>query len=187
MAEVYSIRFHGRGGQGAKTASAILAEAALHKGKYIQSFPEYGAERMGAPVKAFTRISDEPIRIHYGIKHPDLVVVVDFSLVSKINVTEGLTDKGKLLVNTPESPEKVKEITKFNGEVHTIDATKIAIEEYRKNVPNTPLLGAILKLTGVVELDDVKHELEIKMRSKLGDDLFNKNIKALERAYNEVK
>ncbi|MFP4656472.1 MAG: 2-oxoacid:acceptor oxidoreductase family protein, partial [Candidatus Woesearchaeota archaeon] len=87
MADVYSIRFHGRGGQGAKTASALLAEAALHRGKYIQSFPEYGAERMGAPVKAFTRISDKPIRIHYGVKNPDLVVVVDYSLITKINVT----------------------------------------------------------------------------------------------------
>ncbi|MFW5852959.1 MAG: 2-oxoacid:acceptor oxidoreductase family protein [Nanoarchaeota archaeon] len=187
MAEVYSIRFHGRGGQGAKTASAILAEAALHKGKFIQSFPEYGAERMGAPVKAFTRISDKPIRIHYGVKHPDLVVVVDFSLVNKINVTEGLTEQGKLLVNTPESPEKVKEITKFNGEIHTIDASKIAVEEYRKNVPNTPLIGAIVKLTGIVDIEDVKKELEIKMKTKLGEDIFNKNISALERAYNEVK
>lgn len=187
MAEVYSIRFHGRGGQGAKTASAVLADAALHKGKYIQSFPEYGAERMGAPIKAFTRISDEPIRIHYGIKHPDLVVVVDFSLIAKINVTEGLTDKGKLLVNTPETPEKIREITKFNGEIHTIDASKIAVEEYRKNVPNTPLLGAIVKITNVVDLDVVKKELEIKMKGKLGADIFKKNVAALERAYNEMQ
>ncbi|MFW6231391.1 MAG: 2-oxoacid:acceptor oxidoreductase family protein [Nanoarchaeota archaeon] len=187
MAEVYAIRFHGRGGQGAKTASAILAEAALHKGKFIQSFPEYGAERMGAPVKAFTRISDEPIRIHYGVKHPNLVVVVDFSLVNKINVTDGLTEEGKLIVNTPESPEKVREITGFNGEIHTIDASKIAVEEYKKNVPNTPLLGAIVKVTNVVELDDVKHELELKMKGKLGDEIFKKNLNALERAYNEIQ
>jgi pyruvate ferredoxin oxidoreductase gamma subunit len=187
MVEVYSIRFHGRGGQGAKTASAILAEAALHKGKFIQSFPEYGAERMGAPVKAFTRISDQPIRIHYGIKKPDLVVVVDFSLIAKINVTDGLADNGKLLVNTPETPEKVREITKFKGEIHTIDASKIAVEEYRKNVPNTPLLGAIVKLTEIVDIDAVKHELELKMKTKLGEDIFKKNINALERAYNEVQ
>ena len=186
MANVYSIRFHGRGGQGAKTASAILAEAALHKGKFVQSFPEYGAERMGAPVKAFTRISDEPIRIHYGIKNPDLVVVVDFSLVSKINVSEGLTKNGKLLVNTNESVDKVRSIIKFDGEIHTIDASKIAMEEYNKNVPNTPLVGAIIKLTEIVELEAVKEELEIKMKGKLGEELFNKNIKALERAYNEV-
>lgn len=187
MAEVYSIRFHGRGGQGAKTASAVLAEAALHKGKFIQSFPEYGAERMGAPVRAFTRISDEPIRIHYGVKHPDLVVVVDFSLMQKINVTDGLGDDGKLLLNTPESPERVKEITGFNGEIHTIDASKIAVEEYKKNVPNTPLLGAIVKITNIVELDDVKKELELKMKGKLGNEIFEKNINALDRAYNEMQ
>ncbi len=186
MGNVYSIRFHGRGGQGAKTASALLAEAALHKGKHIQSFPEYGAERMGAPVKAFTRISDDPIRIHYAVKRPDLVVVVDYSLVSKIDVIDGLDDNGKLIVNTPDAPEKVKEKTGFKGKIYTIDASKIAVEEYKKNVPNTPLLGAIVKATGIVELDDLKHELELKMKSKLGDDIFERNLKALERAYDEL-
>lgn len=186
MAEVYSIRFHGRGGQGAKTASVVLAEAALHKGKFIQSFPEYGAERMGAPVKAFTRISDEPIRIHYGIKHPDMVVVVDFSLVAKINVTEGLEKTGTLIVNTHESLETVKKATGFEGEIHVIDASKIAVEEYGRNIPNTPILGAIVKVSDVVDIDAVKHELEIKMKGKLGDQIYQKNVNALERAYKEA-
>lgn len=188
MTKIYSIRFHGRGGQGAKTASAILAEAALHKGKFIQSFPEYGAERMGAPVKAFTRISDKPIRVHYAVKKPDLVVVVDFSLVSKINVIDGLdTEKGILIVNTNEPVDKVKEMTGFKGTIYVVDASKIAVEEYNRNVPNTPLLGAIVKITKIVDIKDVKHELELKMKGKLGKDIFERNIKALERAYDEVK
>lgn len=186
MANVFSIRFHGRGGQGAKTASALLAEAALHKGKFIQSFPEYGAERMGAPVKAFTRISDKPIRIHYGVKNPDLVVVVDYSLVSKINVTEGLDDDGILLVNTSEKVSDVKKKLNFKGKIYTIDASRIAVDEYKKNVPNTPLLGAIVKVTNIVELNDLKNELEIKMKGKLGDEIFQKNLTALDRAYNEL-
>jgi pyruvate ferredoxin oxidoreductase gamma subunit len=188
MKDVYEIRFHGRGGQGAKTASAVIADAALHKGKFIQAFPEYGAERKGAPVKAYTRISDNPIRIHSGIVNPDLVVVVDSTLIGPINVTEGLNEKkGILLVNTNKSVDYIKNHTGFNGKVYVVDATKISMEALGRNIPNTPLLGAIEKITNLVGIDVIKQELEIKLLSKIGDKMFNANIKALENGYKGVQ
>ena len=143
--DIFEIRFHGRGGQGAKTAAALLAEAAIEAGKYVQSFPEYGAERQGAPVKAYTRISDKPIYLHSGVTNPNVVVVFDQTLLKSIPVTEGLDDKGLLIINTNQKIDEIKKIVNFKGKIIIIDAVKIALEELGRAVTNTAMLGAVEK------------------------------------------
>ena len=190
MKEMFEIRWHGRGGQGAKTAALLFGDAAVSTGKYIQAFPEYGPERMGAPVASFNRISSKPIRIHSGITNPDVVIVLDVSLIEQVNVLEGLEpEKGILIVNTSESPEEIKKKLNFNGKVYTVDATKISIETIGRDIPNTPMMGALVKVTGLIDinelLQDTKKKLEVKFRHKL--EVIEGNLKAIERAYNEVK
>ncbi|MFN4227930.1 MAG: 2-oxoacid:acceptor oxidoreductase family protein [Candidatus Ratteibacteria bacterium] len=190
MKEIFEIRWHGRGGQGAKTAALLFGDACLSTGKYIQAFPEYGPERMGAPVTSFNRISSNPIRIHYGIENPDVVVVLDFSLVEQINVCEGLDEKeGILLVNSPFPPEKIREKISFKGKIYTVDASKIALETIGRDIPNTPMMGALVKVTKILNLEellkDTKKKLEVKFRNK--PEVIEGNLKAIERAYNEVK
>ncbi len=190
MEEMFEIRWHGRGGQGAKTAALLFGDAAVSTGKYIQAFPEYGPERMGAPVASFNRISSKPIRIHSGITNPDVVVVLDVSLIEQVNVLEGLEpEKGILIVNTSETPEEIKKKLNFNGKVYTVDATKISIETIGRDIPNTPMMGALVKVTGLIDinelLQDTKKKLEVKFRHK--PEVIEGNLKAIERAYNEVK
>ncbi len=181
------IKFVGRGGQGGKSAAAILAEAALESGSYIQSFPEYGAERQGAPVNAYTRIDDKPIRIHYGIKTPDIVVVLDPTLLTSLPVTEGMKDDGTLVVNTSMSPAEVRDLLNFRtGKVMTVDATKISLELFGRNIPNTPILGAMQKIPGLVSVDIMKARLEHKFLRKIGKDATLKNLDAVDRAFDEV-
>ena len=188
---MFEVRFHGRGGQGAKTAALLLGEALLSTGKYFQAFPEYGPERMGAPVKAFNRLSDVPIKVHCGIKRPHVVVVLDPTLIESENVTEGLPDDGILLCNTPESPESLKKKLgmKETQKVYTVDASTIAKECIGREIPNTPMLGALIKATNLVDLKTlinfVKERLEVKFRDK--KELIEGNLKSIERAYNEVK
>ncbi|MCM8808840.1 MAG: 2-oxoacid:acceptor oxidoreductase family protein [Candidatus Omnitrophica bacterium] len=190
MKEIFEIRWHGRGGQGAKTAALLFGDACISTGKYIQAFPEYGPERMGAPVTSFNRISSNPIRIHYGIENPDVVVVLDFSLVEQINVCEGLDEKeGILLVNSPFLPEKIREKISFKGKIYTVDASKIALETIGRDIPNTPMMGALIKVTKILNLEellkDTKKKLEVKFRNK--PEVIEGNLKAIERAYYEVK
>jgi len=190
MEEMFEIRWHGRGGQGAKTAALLFGDAAVSTGKYIQAFPEYGPERMGAPVASFNRISSKPIRIHSGITNPDVVVVLDVSLIEQVNVLEGLDpERGILIVNTSETPEEIKKKLNFNGKVYTVDATKISIETIGRDIPNTPMMGALVKVTGLIDinelLQDTKKKLEVKFRHK--PEVIEGNLKAIERAYNEVK
>jgi pyruvate ferredoxin oxidoreductase gamma subunit len=187
MKEIYEIRFHGRGGQGAKTASALLASGALGQGKHIQSFPEYGAERQGAPVRAYTRISDKPITIHCAITKPDMVVVVDETLLKSIPVIQGLSDDGILIVNTHCSPAEIRERENFKGTIATVDATKISIDCFGRNIPNTPMIGAILKAKELVSLDAMEEEIKKKLGKKVGSEIVQKNIDAVHRAYEEVK
>jgi len=185
--DIFEIRFHGRGGQGAKTAAALLAEVANDQGKFVQSFPEYGAERQGAPIKAFTRISDNPIRIHSGVINPNIVVVVDPTLLKSIPVAEGLSqEQGVLIANTIESKERVAELTGFNGRIITIDATKIAIEELGRPITNTAMLGAVEKVSNVVDFKGLKKQAFEHFNYKVGKDLAEKNINAINRAYDEV-
>ncbi len=187
MKEIYEIRFHGRGGQGAKTASALLASAALRSGKNIQSFPEFGAERQGAPVKAFTRISDEEITMHTSIVEPDMVVVVDETLIKSIKVTDGLSTKGILIVNTPKTVDQIREKTGYKGRIAVVDATKISIDCFGRNIPNTPMIGAILKVEPIVTMKAMEKELTNLLGKKVGEVILKKNIKAAQNAYKEVK
>jgi len=181
------IRWHGRGGQGAKTAAQFLAEAAIDAGKFIQSFPEYGPERAGAPIRAYTRIDDVPIKLHCGVTEPEVVVVIDPTLATK-QVLAGLGKDGILVVNTHKSPEEIKkELNITSTKVATVDATKISLELLGMSMPNTPMLGAVVKVKPAVPLDEVKKQIKRKFLKKLGEEKTNANIAAVDRAYKEVK
>ncbi len=185
-AEIFEVRFHGRGGQGAWTASQILALAALREGKYIQSFPEFGPERMGAPIKAYTRISDKPIEIHCGIYEPHAVVVLDPTLLKTIPVAEGLRPDGKIIINTRETPSGIKPEIKppiSSQEVWVVPATDIAVEILGRGITNTAMIGALVKATGVVSLDSVKQAIRETLGVKFGSSVAEKNIKVVEEAY----
>lgn len=184
------IRWHGRGGQGAKTAALLFADAAVETGKYIQAFPEYGPERMGAPVFAFNRISDAPILQHCGIKEPSIVVVLDPTLMETIDVTEGLPKDGVILVNSQKNAQEIKEQLKLSTQkVYVVDASKISNDILKRELPNTPMLGALIKVSKLLDfkdmLESVKHRLEHKFPNR--PDVVDGNIKAIQRAYQEVK
>ncbi len=184
------IRWHGRGGQGAKTASLLLADAAFNTGKYIQGFPEYGPERMGAPITAYNRISDKPITVHSNIYEPDYVVVVDDTLLETVPVTDGLKETGAIVINTTKSPETIKKSLKdYNGAVYTIDARRISIETLGKYFPNTPMLAAIVKVSKIMTdeafLEDMKGSFKHKFAKK--PEVIDGNMKALEMALKEIK
>ncbi len=188
MKELTEIRWHGRGGQGAVTASEILAEAALEEGKYFQAFPDYGPERMGAPIRAYTRISTSPIRQHCQITAPDAVVVLDPTLIGIVDFTEGIKDDGVLVVNTTASPGALRKKLGLNsGRVFTVDATRIAMDTIGRNIPNTPIIGALIKAIGAVSKEHVREEIKKRMGSKAGKKMADANIAAFERAYKEVK
>ncbi|MGC8976942.1 MAG: 2-oxoacid:acceptor oxidoreductase family protein [Candidatus Ratteibacteria bacterium] len=190
MKEIFEIRWHGRGGQGAKTAALLFGDACLSTGKFIQAFPEYGPERMGAPVSSFNRISSSPIRIHTNIENPDVVVVLDFTLIEQVNVCEGLDEKnGILIVNSPLSPSDIKKKINFSGKVYTVDASKISMETIGRDIPNTPMIGALVKVTGIITLEELLRDTEKKLKVKFRNkpEVIEGNLKAIERAYNEVK
>lgn len=190
MNKLIEIRWHGRGGQGAKTASLLLADAAFNTGKYIQGFPEYGPERMGAPITAYNRISDEKIKIHSNIYEPDYVVVVDDTLLESVDVTKGLKEEGAIVINTTKTPEEVRPLLKgYKGKVCTIDAKTISIETLGKYFPNTPMLAAIVKVSKIMEeeafLEDMVESFKHKFAKK--PEVIDGNMAALKRALNEVK
>jgi len=190
MKELFEIRWHGRGGQGAKTAALLFGDAALATGKHIQAFPEYGPERMGAPVQSFNRISSAPIRTHAGIEKPDVVVVLDVSLVEQVDVTAGLDPKeGILLLNASEDPETMRKKLNFPGRICTVDASRIAMECIGGNIPNTPLIGAMVKVTGILPLLELLEDTKKKMTAKFKNrpEIVEGNLKAIERAYAEVR
>ena len=190
MDNLIEIRWHGRGGQGAKTASLLLADAAFNTGKYIQGFPEYGPERMGAPITAYNRISDKPITVHSNIYEPDYVVVVDDTLLDVVPVTDGLKETGAIVINTTKSPEIIKKsLNGYTGAVYTIDARKISIETLGKYFTNTPMLAAIVKVSKIMTdeafLEDMKGSFKHKFAKK--PEVIEGNMKALEMALKEVK
>ena len=190
MEGLIEIRWHGRGGQGAKTASLLLADAAFNTGKYIQGFPEYGPERMGAPITAYNRISDKPITIHSNIYEPDYVVVVDDTLLQAVDVTAGLKETGAIVINTTKSPEVLKEELKgYNGDIYTIDARKISTEALGRYFPNTPMLAAIVKVAGVMSDEDLLEDMKGSFKHKFAKkpEVIEGNMKALELALKEVK
>jgi pyruvate ferredoxin oxidoreductase gamma subunit len=186
--KLLEIRWHGRGGQGAKTAAGMVAELAVNDGKYAQAAPEYGAEREGAPIRAYTRIGDAIIRMHDAIYFPDIVVVLDETLLETQNVDSGLSEDGVLLVNTRRSPAEVREQLGLQGrQVYTIDATSIALEEIKRPIPNTVMIGALGKVAGVVDAEHIKKSIDKKLGGKLSEGMLKGNYRAVERAYEEVQ
>ena len=184
------IRWHGRGGQGAKTASLLLADAAFNTGKYIQGFPEYGPERMGAPITAYNRISDTPIRIHSNIYDPDYVVVVDDTLLESVDVTAGLKKDGAIVINTTKDGENlIKSLKGYEGKVYTIDARKVSMETLGKYFPNTPMLAAIVKVSKIMDEDDFVKDMEGSFKHKFAKkpEVIDGNMNALKMALSEVK
>ncbi|MCR5338892.1 MAG: 2-oxoacid:acceptor oxidoreductase family protein [Lachnospiraceae bacterium] len=186
MKNTLEIRWHGRGGQGAKTAALLLADVAFTAGKNVQGFPEYGPERMGAPITAFNRISPDPIRVHSNIYEPDFVAVVDETLLASVNVTDGLSKDGAIIINTPKSAEEIKPLLRgYEGRVITIDARGISEQTLGKNFPNTPMLAAMAAVTGVMEKDDFFREMQASFAHKFAKkpQVIEGNMKALQMAY----
>lgn len=184
------IRWHGRGGQGAKTASLLLAEAAFDTGKYIQGFPEYGPERMGAPITAYNRISDERATIHSNIYEPDYVVVVDETLIDVVDVTAGLKETGAIIINTPKSPEEIAPKLKgYKGGVYTIDAREISMATLGRYFPNTPMLGAVVKIAKIMDEDTFIEAMDKSFNHKFASkpQVIAPNMEAVKRALTEVK
>ncbi|NWF86782.1 pyruvate ferredoxin oxidoreductase subunit gamma [Candidatus Bathyarchaeota archaeon] len=178
------VRWHGRGGQGAWTASELLARAAIYEGKYIQSFPEFGPERMGAPVTAFTRISTEPIQIHCAVYNPDVVAVLDPTLMKTVPFTEGIKENGTIIINSKDNPAEIrKKLDTDKGKVWTVPATEIAIKILGISITNTAMLGAVSQATGIVTLESI--EKVIKERFKPG--VAEKNFAVIKEAYKEAK
>jgi len=190
VSKMVEVRWHGRGGQGAKTASLLLADAAFNTGKFVQGFPEYGPERMGAPITAYNRISDERCPIHSNIYEPDYVVVVDATLLSAVDVTGGLKKEGAIIINSAKDPEELRPLLEgYEGGVYTIDAGKIAEEEIGRNIPNTPMLGAVVKVSGVIPEEEFFKDMEASMQHKFANKphVIEGNMKALRRSMTEVK
>lgn len=190
MNKPVEIRWHGRGGQGAKTACLLLADAAFSSGKYVQGFPEYGPERMGAPITAYNRISDERCTVHSNIYNPDYVVVVDETLLESVDVTAGLASEGAIIINTEKTPDEVRPLLNgYAGKVCTIDARRISEETLGKNFPNTPMLAAAVKVSGVVEperfVNDMKASFQHKFTTK--PQVIEGNMNALTKSMQEVQ
>jgi len=188
LARLTEIRWHGRGGQGAVTAAKLVAETALKQDQYFQASPEYGPERMGAPIRAFTRISPEPISIHCNVTNPNIVVVLDSTLLSVVDVTDGLDDDGTLIVNTEMSPAQVRSTYSIKEhKIVTVDAKKIAIESIGKALPNRPMLGALVKATGIMDLKKVDEHIRESFKKKFSQEIVDGNVEALTRAYREAQ
>ena len=189
MQDLIEIRWHGRGGQGAKTASLLLADAAFNTGKFIQGFPEYGPERMGAPITAYNRISENPITIHSNIYEPDYVVVVDDTLLETVDVTAGLKQSGGIIINTTKSKEYLKSVLKgYSGDIYTIDARKISIDTLGKYFPNTPMLAAIVKVSNIMDDETFLNDMEGSFKHKFAKkpEVIEGNMQALKLALNQV-
>ena len=183
-------RWHGRGGQGAKTACLLLADAAFCSGKYVQGFPEYGPERMGAPITAYNRISDVRCSVHCNIENPDYVVVVDETLLDSVDVTHGLSPEGAVIVNTAHSPAQIREkLRGWQGRVCTIDARRISEETLGKNFPNTPMLAAIVRVSGVIGEEEFIKDMEGSFKHKFASkpQVIEGNMRALKRSLEEVQ
>ena len=184
------IRWHGRGGQGAKTACLLLADVAFNSGKYVQGFPEYGHERMGAPITAYNRIMDRPCNVHSNIYFPDYVAVVDETLLKTVDVTSGIKEGGALIVNTSKSPAAIRELLPedYKEDVYCIDAQKVSMETIGKNFPNTPMLAAVVKVSRVIDeqqfIRDMRESFEHKFATK--PQVIEGNMKALQVAMKEV-
>jgi len=183
------IRWHARGGQGAVTASKILASAAIREGKYAQSNPDYGAERSGAPLRAYNRLSENPIPHHCMVLNPNIVVVVDPTLLKAVPFLEGTDEDAILVINTDKTPQEVREKYGIKGrKIYTVNATKIAMEELKRPLMNIPMLGALIKvLGGLVDIKSVEEDIRKTFGKKIPQEVLEANIRALYRAYEEVQ
>ena len=190
MSKAVEIRWHGRGGQGAKTAALLLADVTFNTGKYVQGFPEYGPERMGAPITAYNRIGDEPIRVHSNIYYPDFVVVVDDTLLEAVDVTKGLKKEGAIVINSARPAEELLPYLKgYEGKVYSIDARAVSIEALGKYFPNSPMLASIVKVSGLMEEGKFLEEMENSFKHKFASkpEVVAGNMKALTLALQAVK
>ncbi len=183
------IRWHGRGGQGAKTAALLLADVAFKTGKYVQGFPEYGPERMGAPITAYNRISDSEITVHSNIYEPDYVVVVDESLLDSIDVTKGLKEDGAVIINTEHTKDELmRHLNGYKGNVYTVDARGISTRALGKNYPNSPMLAAAVAVSGVMDEDEFLTEMKSSFEHKFAKkpEVIDGNMRALKLAFDEI-
>jgi pyruvate ferredoxin oxidoreductase gamma subunit len=187
--QMTEIRWHGRGGQGAKTAALLVADAAVSIGKEVQAFPEYGPERTGAPVRSFNRISDEPMTLHCAVENPSIVLVLDETLCESVDVTAGVPDDGTIIINTDKSASDFKEKLNFKGRVFAVNATKISEENIGLNKPNTPMMGALIKATGIMDFDKMLTDTSEKLKKKFAHkpEVIEGNIQSIKQAYEEVK
>ncbi len=189
MAEILEIRWHGRGGQGTVTAAKVLAEAVMAEGKNVQAFPEYGPERMGAPLRAYNRVSSSPMTIHCQVTNPAVVAVVDPTLLETVDVTEGATPNAVYIVNTPAAPAEIKAKMKLKGKqkVFCVDANTISMETIGRVMPNTPMLGAVVKATGVIKLETLLSDIKASFGKKFSEKIIQSNLDAASKAYEEVR
>lgn len=189
MADMIEIRWHGRGGQGTVTAAKVLADACLSGGRYVQAFPEYGPERSGAPLRAYNRIDSKEIRMHCPVLHPNIISVVDATLLDGIDVTEGAMDDAIFIINTSKRPDEIRKRlnAKPTQKVYTIDATRIAIDCIGRALPNAPMLGAISKVTGMVSLESLLEDVRKSFGKKFSQKIIDGNLEAVRRGYAEVK
>jgi pyruvate ferredoxin oxidoreductase gamma subunit len=187
MANLTEIRWHARGGQGAKTAATMLAEIVLNEGKYGQGFPDYGPERMGAPMRGFTRISDKPIRMHSAVYNPNVVIVLDPTLLDVVDVLEGTNDDTVVIINTADTMDVISKKLKIgNRRLWILNGTKIALDTIGRPIPNTPMLGALVKATELIKLDTLYTDLRKKFGKKFPERVIQGNLDAIKRAYEEV-
>ncbi len=189
MAETTEIRWHGRGGQGTVTAAKVLADACLSGGRHVQAFPEYGPERAGAPLRAYNRISTKELRLHCPVLAPDVVTVVDATLLDSIDIAEGAKENTVFLINTTKDPKEIREKlgTKTNQKIFTIDATKIALDCFGRAMPNSPMLGALCRVTGLITLDHLLEDVRKSFGKKFAQKIIDGNLEATKRGYEEVK
>lgn len=189
MAETIEIRWHGRGGQGTVTAAKVLADTCLSGGRYVQAFPEYGPERSGAPLRAYNRVSTKELRTHCPVLHPNVIAIADATLLDGVNVTEGAKEDSIFIVNTSREPSEIREKLKLlpSQKVYTVDATKIAIECFGRALPNSPMLGAVCRVTGLVSLEALLEDVRKSFGKKFSQKIIDGNLEATKRGYEEVK
>lgn len=188
MSDLVEIRWHGRGGQGTVTAAKVLADACLSGGRHVQAFPEYGPERAGAPLRAYNRISSKELRLHCPVLKPQVVSVVDSTLLDSINVTDGATDDAIFVINTSKTPSEIRSKlgVKSSQKVVTVDATKIAVECFGRNMPNSPMLGTVVKVTNLVTLEHLIEDVKKSFGKKFSQKVIDGNVEAVKRGYSEV-
>jgi pyruvate ferredoxin oxidoreductase gamma subunit len=189
MAKTVEIRWHGRGGQGTVTAAKVLADACLSGGRYVQAFPEYGPERSGAPLRAYNRVSDNELRLHCPVLHPNVVAVADATLLDGVNVAEGAKEDAIFIVNTSKDPLAIRAKLGLTStqKICTVDATKIALECFGRALPNAPMLGAVSRATGIIGLDALLQDVKKSFGKKFSQKIIDGNVEATKRGFEEVR